>query len=48
MTNHIFREPRAGVVAHTALSRVLAQDLRLRDYIGMVCEERFPASARVE
>ena len=48
MTNHIFREPRAGFVAHTALSRVLAQNSRLRDYIGMVCEERFPASARVK
>ena len=48
MTNYIFCEPRPGVVAHTALSRVLAQNQRLRDYIGIVCEERFPASARVE
>ena len=48
MTNYIFREPKTGIVAHTALSRVLAQDTRLRNYVGMVCEERFPASARVE
>ena len=47
MTNYIFCEPRPGIVAHTALSAVLVHDSRTRDYIGMVCEERFPAAARV-
>ena len=37
-----------GIVAHTTISRLLAQDKHLRDYVGMICEERFPASARVE
>ncbi|KAL8658927.1 MAG: hypothetical protein Q9202_007360 [Teloschistes flavicans] len=46
MTNFLFREPRPGFVAHTSLSKALAQDIRLRNYIGMACEERFPASAR--
>ncbi|KAL8782579.1 MAG: hypothetical protein Q9213_005257 [Squamulea squamosa] len=46
MTNFCFREPRPGFVAHTSLSKALAQDVRLRNYIGLACEERFPASAR--
>ncbi|KAG8531292.1 uncharacterized protein KY384_002920 [Bacidia gigantensis] len=47
MTNHIFSEPRKGFVAHTAASRALAQDKGLSEYVGMHCEEAFPASARV-
>lgn len=47
MTNFVFYEPQPGLVAHTSLSKALAQDVRLRSYIGMVCEERFPASVRV-
>ena len=46
MTDHIFCEPRAGTVAHTATSRVLAENRLMRDYVGNVCEVRFPASAR--
>ncbi len=48
MTSHIFCEPQVGIVTHTALSQVLVEDPRVRDYVGMVCEERFPASARVK
>ncbi|KAI4234726.1 MAG: hypothetical protein LQ349_003616 [Xanthoria aureola] len=46
MTYFLFREPRPGFVAHTSLSKALAQDVRLRNYIGVACEERFPASAQ--
>ena len=48
MTNYIFQEPRVGIVAHTALSQTLAQNSRVRDFVGVMCEERFLASARVE
>lgn len=48
MTHRILREPRLGIVAHTSLSKVLAQNPRRRDYVGMAYGERFPASARVE
>ena len=48
MTNHIFKEPRKGVVAHTAASKLLAEDPSTRDFVGVRCEEMFPAAARVE
>lgn len=45
MTNHIFKEVRPGVVAHTAASKLLATDPMLTDYVGIVVEERFQAAA---
>ena len=47
MTYRIFREPRKGVVAHTAASRVLANNPAMRDWIGMVSEEMWPAASKV-
>ncbi|PHH65202.1 hypothetical protein CDD81_3061 [Ophiocordyceps australis] len=47
MTNNIFHEPSPGFIAHTAASRVLAQDAALRDWVGFNTEEVFPASAHV-
>lgn len=47
MTNHIFKEVRPGVVAHTAASKLLASDPLLTDYVGIVTEERFQAAAHV-
>ena len=46
MTSFIFCEPRPGVVAHTSASLVLARDGPMQDFVGNVCEIRFPASAR--
>lgn len=46
MTNHIFQE-REGRVAHTAASRVLAENDRFNDIIGLMCEETFPGAAKV-
>ncbi|KAJ6788035.1 hypothetical protein PWT90_06230 [Aphanocladium album] len=47
MTNHIFCEPSPGIIAHTALSRCLAEDAALQDWIGFNSEDIFPASANV-
>jgi len=47
ITNRIFKEVRKGVIAHTATSRVLAEDPLLQDYIGMRCEEMWPAELHV-
>jgi hypothetical protein len=47
MTRHIFTEPRPGYVSHTASSRLLAENKHVRDISGIICEERFPASAKV-
>ena len=46
MANHIFQE-RGGKVAHTAASRVLAENGKMVDIIGLMCEEMFPGAARV-
>lgn len=48
MTNQIFEEPQPGIVRHTAASKLLAEDPLMRDFVGISCEERFPAAARVE
>jgi hypothetical protein len=47
MTNHIFREPRKGVVAHTAASKMLAVNPLMHQWVGMVSEEMWPSAARV-
>lgn len=48
MTNQIFHEPRPGVIAHTAASRLLSENELVNGYVGAVCEEKFLASARVK
>lgn len=47
MTNHIFCEPRADFAAHTAASKVLAENALVGDFVGMTCEEKFKGSACV-
>jgi hypothetical protein len=47
MTNRIFHEPKPGVVAHTAASRLLAENGLVRDFVGMGSEERFKSAAFV-
>ncbi|CAO1605807.1 hypothetical protein XANCAGTX0491_009313 [Xanthoria calcicola] len=47
MTYRVFREPMKGVVAHTAASRYLAENTLIRQWIGMVSEEMWPAAVKV-
>lgn len=47
MTNHIFHEPSPGLIAHTAASRMLAEDAALQDWVGFNSEDIFPAAAHV-
>ena len=44
MANRIFREVRKGVVAHTAMSRLLAEDPLFPDYVGVGCDEMLRAA----
>ena len=46
MTYRIFCEPRKGVVAHTAASKLLAKNPLMHEWIGMVSEEMWPAATR--
>jgi hypothetical protein len=47
MTRHVFVEPKAGFVSHTAATRLLREDERIGSFSGIIAEERFPASAKV-
>lgn len=47
MTNRIFSEPTPGTVAHTAASRVLAQDPAIGSWVGFCVEDIWPAASRV-
>ncbi|PBP15774.1 S-adenosyl-L-methionine-dependent methyltransferase [Diplocarpon rosae] len=46
MTNRIFREVSPGVVAHTAASRVLAEDSMMNDWVGFCVEDMWPAASQ--
>ncbi|KAM0256726.1 hypothetical protein ACHAQJ_004793 [Trichoderma viride] len=47
MTNYLFHEPSPGYIAHTANSRVLAQDASLQAWVGFNSESCFPAAGKV-
>ena len=46
MTNYIFKE-HDNVVSHTAASKSLHDNPMLHAWVGMICEESWPAAARV-
>lgn len=46
MTYRIFHEPQQGMVAHTAVSKVLAENALVRQWIGNGCEVMWPAASR--
>lgn len=39
MTNRIFHEPIKGIIAHTAASRLIAEDIRIQSWIGLQLED---------
>ena len=47
MTYHLFKEPKAGVVAHTAATKALAQRPLLNQWVGMWLEEMGSTLSRV-
>ena len=46
IANYIFREPRNGVLAHTAISKLLAQDPLVHQWVRLVCDEMWPSGSR--
>ncbi|KAJ5728992.1 S-adenosyl-L-methionine-dependent methyltransferase [Penicillium malachiteum] len=46
MTRHVFAEPKSGFVAHTATTRLLHEDDRIRAFSGIIADELFPASSK--
>ncbi|KUJ22193.1 putative O-methyltransferase [Mollisia scopiformis] len=47
ITHRIFREPRRGIVTHTAISKAIATIPLLQSFLGLVTEEIWPASTRI-
>ena len=47
MTQHIFKEPRKAVMAHTAVSKLLAEDPLAQDHVAFCCREEWAASPHV-
>ncbi|KAK0631026.1 O-methyltransferase-domain-containing protein [Bombardia bombarda] len=46
ITQRIFTEPRPGVVAHSLVSRLLAEDAGTHDYVATCADELWPAAAQ--
>ncbi|PQE14635.1 O-methyltransferase protein [Rutstroemia sp. NJR-2017a BVV2] len=46
MTNRIFQEVKPGVIAHTAASKILAEDQAMADWVGFCVEDMWPASEK--
>lgn len=44
--NHIFHEPRKGVIGHTAMSKLLVQEPHVHEWVGLVCDEMWPSGTR--
>lgn len=43
----VFKEPRPGVIAHSAASRQIADDPRVASWVGANVDEMWPAAERV-
>lgn len=46
VTKEIFSEPRPGVVAHNAVSRLLAEDQVIHDWVGASTDDLWQAAAQ--
>jgi len=47
MAHRVFREVRKGVVAHTGVSQMLAQNDQLQSWLGANVEEMWPSAVQV-
>lgn len=47
IAHHIFREPRPGVIAHSAASRQIAEDSNVASWVGANVDEMWPAAEKV-
>lgn len=47
MAQRIFCEPEPGVIAHTRVSKLLTENINIRDYFGTVAQVTWPAATRL-
>lgn len=43
---NVFTEPRKGVVAHSAISKLLSEERLVHQWVGLVCNEMIPSSVQ--
>jgi hypothetical protein len=46
ISNNIFREPKKGTIAHSAISKLIAEEDLVYQWIGLVCNEMWPAGCK--
>ncbi|CAG8978171.1 hypothetical protein HYALB_00011487 [Hymenoscyphus albidus] len=46
MAHHIFREPRKGIVAHTAFSQMLAENSKMKAWMGALADDIWPSAVQ--
>lgn len=47
IAHRVFQEPRPGVIAHSATSRLIAEDSRVADWVGAAVNDMWPAEGKV-
>lgn len=47
IARHVFKEPRIGSIAHTAASKLLVDDTKLKAWILNIAKEFWPSLSRV-
>ena len=47
VADHMFKEVEKGYIAHSAASQVLASNLLLNSWVGMMMQEHWPAAFKV-
>ncbi|KAF2800469.1 putative hydroxyindole O-methyltransferase [Melanomma pulvis-pyrius CBS 109.77] len=46
ISHHVFLEPRKGFVAHSATSRLIAENELVQNWLGFVCEDHWPQAVK--
>ena len=46
IANHVFDEPEKGFIQHTAVSRLIAENETVNQWLGLVCDELWPLGPR--
>lgn len=47
IAHRVFKEPRPGVIAHSAASRQIAEDSRVASWVGANVDDMWPAAEKV-
>ena len=48
IAHRVFKEVKKGVIAHTAMSKLLAEDAQFQDYVGLGSDDIWGAAKEVQ